>query len=682
LDIDFQKPFFTFVLPDGKKLREYQKELAAPGLDGQNYVVCSPTGTGKTLVASMVISNHLEKKPDGKVMFLVNRIALAETQCKEVKSYIPGLKADYIASSTKSLSPPLSVLADNQMIICTPGIILNEIDMQSHSSQKRMTLTDYSLLILDECHDIKSNSPYFIIMENYIKNKIEGSGNLPQIVGLTASPGVGDNPSGEVEKTLDHLISMCALLDAFGGIKIVKENEMELLNYTSQPDFELIKIKSRSETDPFLLLLHSTMNSLEQQMQQKFGIDKCTLSRYSYDNYEGWITKQLHALEHHTGLMNKELQIHLQHLQYYSNALNVYQDLTQDDAVTLLHSKIKVAAEQPSAHEQSMHLLFDQFYQVALKIAPIDNPKLVALKQLLISHFQVSPSSRGIIFVTTKDRAYSVCQWLKDCTELIGLVYPTVVTGRGDRETSAMTATRKQDIIKQFADGSFNLLVSTAALVEGIKVPACNFMVRYNYVTNEITHVQTQGRARGVGSQCYAILEESSPKIQREELNKDKGDMMVKAIEYLPKGAKLKQEIEKRQRELMSARNLQQKVQKESKPLVSSRIMVACKKCDAQLCCGEDLRVIAEKHRVVISKDFFKKCIIEKHDHSRHEGDFYISQKVYCKDCNQDLGVTLKWLEKGVEFPALKCQSLKFFTPHGKVSSKQWSKLPFSIQDY
>ena len=392
---EFQKPSFTFVLPDGRKLREYQKELASPGLDGQNYVVCAPTGTGKTLVASMVISDHLVKNPDGRVMFLVNRIALAETQCKEVKSYIPGLQADYIASSAKSLSNPLSMLIDNQMIVCTPEIILNEIDMQSLSSQKRMSLTDYSLMVVDECHDMKPNSPYHTIMENYIKNKIEGSGNLPQIVGLTASPGAGDNPSGEMEKTLDHLLNLCALLDAFGGIRTVKENVMELLNYASQPDFELIKTRSRSETDPFSLLLHSTMNSLEQQIQQKFGIDKCTLSRYS-DNYEDWITKQLGALEHHTAPINRELQIHLQYLQYYYNALNIYKDLTQDDAVALLHNKINLAAQQSTVHEQPMHLLFDQFCQQAQKIAPIDNPKLAALKQLLINHFQVSPSSRYI----------------------------------------------------------------------------------------------------------------------------------------------------------------------------------------------------------------------------------------------------------------------------------------------
>ena len=667
------------MLPDGKKLREYQKELAAPGLDGQNYVACAPTGTGKTLVASMVISNHLEKKPGGRVLFLVNRIPLAAQQYKEVKSYIPGLQAECIAIQSKS--PPLPTFVDNQMIVCTPGILLNEIAMQPLSSQKRMSLADFSLLIVDECHDIKVNSPYYTIMEIYIRSKLEGSGGLPQVVGLTASPGAGDNPSGEMEKALDHLLSLCALLDAFGGIKIVKENTIELLNYTSQPDFELIKTRPHSETDPFLLLLHSTMDSFEQQMQQNFGINKCTSSRYS-ENYEGWIIQQLRTLERHTGPLNKELRTYLQHLQYYYHALSVYQDLTQDDAVALLHSKVDMAAQQPSAHEQSVHLMFNEFCQQAQRIIPIDNPKLAALKQLLIKHFQASPSCRGIIFVSTKDRAHCVCQWLKNSTELMGFVYPAVVTGRGDKETGAMTAIRKQDVIKQFADGSCNLLVSTPALVQGINVPDCNFMVRYNYVTNEITHIQTQGKARAMGSHCYAILEESSTKILKEDLNKEKGDLMLKAIEYLPEGAKLKQEIEKRQKELLSARDIQRKMQKESKTLELSQVTVICKGCESQLCWGGDLRVIIEKHHVVTSKEFFERCILKKHDHSRQEGDFYISQKVYCKHCNQDLGVTMTWPEKGAEFPALKCQSLIFSSPRGRVSFKQWSKVPFSVQNY
>ena len=143
------------------------------------------------------------------------------------------------------------MFVDNQMIASTPGTLLNEFAMQSLSGQNRMSLSDVTLLIVYECHNIKENSPYYAIMENYIKNKLEGSGTLPQVVGLTASSGVGHNPLGEAKKALNYLLSLCALLDAFGDIKIAQENTVELMNYTSQPDFELIKTRPRSETDDF-----------------------------------------------------------------------------------------------------------------------------------------------------------------------------------------------------------------------------------------------------------------------------------------------------------------------------------------------------------------------------------------------------------------------------------------------
>ena len=70
-------------------------------MDRTTYVICAPTGTGKTLIVSisMVISDHLKKFPNGRVVFLVNRIALAEQQWKEVKSFIPDLQAQHITSS-------------------------------------------------------------------------------------------------------------------------------------------------------------------------------------------------------------------------------------------------------------------------------------------------------------------------------------------------------------------------------------------------------------------------------------------------------------------------------------------------------------------------------------------------------------------------------------------------------
>lgn len=42
------------------KLREYQKELAAPAIAGKNTIICAPTNSGKTFVAIEITKQHLD----------------------------------------------------------------------------------------------------------------------------------------------------------------------------------------------------------------------------------------------------------------------------------------------------------------------------------------------------------------------------------------------------------------------------------------------------------------------------------------------------------------------------------------------------------------------------------------------------------------------------------------------
>ena len=68
------------------------------------------------------------------------------------------------------------------------------------------------------------------------------------------------------------------------------------------------------------------------------------------------------------------------------------------------------------------------------------------------------------------------------------------MTGHGSNGQGGMSVLKQQD---QFGSGTFlNLSVSTSALKVGANVPGCNLMVRYNYATNEIAHVQAQDWAR------------------------------------------------------------------------------------------------------------------------------------------------------------------------------------------
>ena len=64
VEADFPEDDMEFNRPDPawiEKLRGYQRELAEPGLQGHNYIICAPTGSGKTRVAAYVVYDHLRR---------------------------------------------------------------------------------------------------------------------------------------------------------------------------------------------------------------------------------------------------------------------------------------------------------------------------------------------------------------------------------------------------------------------------------------------------------------------------------------------------------------------------------------------------------------------------------------------------------------------------------------------
>lgn len=47
-------------------------------------------------------------------------------------------------------------------------------------------------------------------------------------------------------------------------------------------------------------------------------------------------------------------------------------------------------------------------------------------------------------------------------------------------------------MLKKFGKGDVNLLIATTVAEEGLDIPACNFVIRYGLVTNEIAMIQVR----------------------------------------------------------------------------------------------------------------------------------------------------------------------------------------------
>ncbi|PFX15412.1 putative ATP-dependent RNA helicase DDX58 [Stylophora pistillata] len=174
------------------ELREYQKELAAPALEGKNTIICAPTNSGKTYVAIEIAKNHLElfkaeaptessrrKRP--KVVFIVSTVNLVSQQKERFELYLRDKYSVADISGANTMEIPLKyLLQSHDIIVLTAQILVNALN--SKTKEEQVNLEDISLLLFDECHHAHKEHSYNRIMETYLalKKQPRKQGPLPQ----------------------------------------------------------------------------------------------------------------------------------------------------------------------------------------------------------------------------------------------------------------------------------------------------------------------------------------------------------------------------------------------------------------------------------------------------------------------------------------------------------------------
>ena len=369
-------------------LREYQEELAGPGLEGKNYIFVAPTGTGKTLVAGHIIMHHLNKMLQegrmGKVAFVTPTRQLTLQQKMVLQGYVPGLRAiDVTGASGKPMQPLVRSDAID-VIVCTAGKLRRELKTND------VKISELTLIVADECHHAGYPSNYSNIMEFYIRSKLtEPSVLLPQVVGMTASPGAGRGKSN-ISTVTEHQLSLCATMDATAGIVTVGKNTAELESVRNAPKSYLEVKDERDPSDPFILHVCSAMETLEKYLNLCYS-----LARGS-SKYNSWLQNEKEAAEIREEDERERISV-LDQLNVYSQCLTTYSDFRHEDAVSVLE-EVEEFKDQTSFE----HFLFGIHTDLMDKLSRLPktpNPLLEHMEAILCDQFAKTPQSRGIFFV-------------------------------------------------------------------------------------------------------------------------------------------------------------------------------------------------------------------------------------------------------------------------------------------
>ncbi|KAJ7405613.1 hypothetical protein BTVI_67770 [Pitangus sulphuratus] len=589
-------------------LRDYQMEVAKPALNGENIIICLPTGTGKTRVAVYITKDHLDKKKrasePGKVVVLVNKVPLVEQHLES--EFHPFLKHWYqvigLSGDTQLKISFPEVVRKNDVIICTAQILENSLINADKEDEE-----DFSLIIIDECHHTQKEGVYNNIMRRYLKEKMKNRKLAkenkplipqPQVLGLTASPGVGGATS--YSKAEDHILKICANLDAC-RIMTVEEHADQLKNQVKEPSKKTV-VANDKKRDPFREEITEIMTEIQ---------NYCHLhpkSEFGTQTYEQWVIRE----ERRAAKEEKRKErVCAEHLKKYNDALLINESIRMVDAYNHLtnfyeEEKSKKTArsdddddDEPavSKQDETDEFLIGLFHAKKKRLKKLagkpehENENLIQLRNTLMEEFTKTEEPRGIIFTKTRLSAFALFQWIQDNPkfEEVGIKARYLIGSGHNSEMKPMT--------------------------------------------------QARGRARADESTYALVAPSGSGAVEREDVNIFREKMMYKAIqrvqkmpqeEYLNKihNFQLQSIVEKQ----MKAKRDQRKTYKKNPSLVT----FLCKNCHKLVCSGEDIEVIEYMHHVSVKKDFQSlyhtrenKTLQDKH------ADYQTNGEIICKDCGQ-----------------------------------------------
>jgi len=91
--------------------------------------------------------------------------------------FLPRYSVQGISGETVANVCVEKVIQDSDIIVLTPQILVNSIEEGILSS-----LSIFTLMIFDECHNTTGNHPYKVLMTRYLEQKFDSSANqLPQV---------------------------------------------------------------------------------------------------------------------------------------------------------------------------------------------------------------------------------------------------------------------------------------------------------------------------------------------------------------------------------------------------------------------------------------------------------------------------------------------------------------------
>ncbi|XP_070212563.1 antiviral innate immune response receptor RIG-I-like [Littorina saxatilis] len=653
-----------------------------------------------------MIRNHLEQERPGvrRAVFLVNNRALAEQQYRQYfVKYLSNFRITLVVGGDGATASLNQLLNSADIFVMTAQILLNALEQKEIDG-----IHEFSLVVFDECHHTQLKHTYNRIMHHYMALKFQGKDGsadvrvprLPvQVVGLTASVGVGNaRTPTEAE---EHVMKLCAHLDT-EHISTVQENLEQLHSRTNKPVHQRAECGTRPN-DKFHTMIREIMTKIEESIEHSEYVDsdvtgglQARMRQKPHQRgscqYTNWISELLRTVTLlPDGQACRALKPCCDMLKIYNDSLLINDECDTEDALNFLDQQMSDYDPTGQRNTQTDRFLKDLFQTnksnltVVSKEQADTNPKLNVIEDKLIKTFEETADSRAVLLVQTREQADIMLRWLRRRPWLHRLnVKPEKMVGAcASADKGGMTDTQQKDVLDNFREGRYNVLVATSIAEEGLHFPSCNLVTLVNHVTNEIAYMQARGRARAENSEFFIVAGENKG-VQQKAKDLDIGEMMmheaVRQVQALGKQnhvqflEQLYQIQEKEKKERDAELTLRQ-----NRHLEQGEVEFHCVLCNEFAFRSSDVRRIDNNHYVVIDLDYCRRHTERMHP-PQLLGRIQNVGRLYCNGCEEYRGPILVY--RKLKFPCVKLEGFRYTNASGEKNvAKKWGKTKLVVKE-
>lgn len=392
-----------------------------------------------------------------------------------------------------------------------------------------------SLLVFDEAHHASGSHPFARILNEYYR--VTFLEERPHLLGLTASPG----GKSSMERTQ---LQLGALSQAFCGaqFRVPNHHWQQLEELTATAATVCVPVLLSAEEQAFRTEVMGYLHVLLEQVQLTAASSGYVdfVSNFSVDLPEGLMRGELRKLlDFACAAKVGPLRAAVEHAQEIMSVLgrcHVFSPTAARRELGRYLERVRCSKELAAKMEVIRGLRWPVSWTSRGDEEGTGvewSTRMAVLIEEVVRSMDHNSHARVLVFVQKRSTAHLVAKLLG---QVAGLRKVRAATLVGHSGFDGMSWVEEQKpVLDRFRSGVYRLLVATSVAEEGLDVPACNLVIRFDGAVSMTAVIQSRGRARKRGSRFLVLVDREEKMVWEASCAEER--CMMRAIRTMQQGA-------------------------------------------------------------------------------------------------------------------------------------------------